>query len=234
MMINSTDIKTNFGKYLDLVQDEDIIITRNKKPVAKLMKYYKYEDVIKEGASDYTYHNTEMTYQEFMEMYENTDGRFEYLDGVVYALASPSHTHQRIITYFIGEFYNYFKDKTCKPYVAPYDVFFEKSKSKDVVQPDLFVMCDQENIRNDRYYGVPSLIIEVLSPSTRNNDLVKKLNLYLTSGIKEYIIVDPKNENVIHWNFVNFEVEKCNTLNKDEVFVSNIYEGLSVNLSEIL
>lgn len=233
MLINSTEIKTNFGKYLELAQKEDIIITRNGKPIAKLLKYYKYEDVIKEGAPDYTYHNVEMTYEEFMEMYENTDGRFEYLDGVVYAISSPSHTHQHIITYLLGEFYNYFKDKKCKPYVAPYDVFFEKSDTKDVIQPDLFVMCDQENIRDDRYYGVPTLIIEVLSPSSRNNDLVKKLNLYLKSGVREYVIVDPKNKNVIHWHFENYEVEKCNTLNKDERFISSVFVGLKFDLSEI-
>ncbi len=233
MKVNSTDIKTNFGKYLDLVQDEDILITRNGKLVAKLMKYYKHEEVIKEGAPDYSYHNIEMTYEEFMEMYENTDGRFEYLNRVVYALASPSHIHQHIIMQIVGEFYNYFKDKKCKPYVAPYDVYFETSETKDVVQPDLFVMCDQENIRNDRYYGVPSLIIEVLSPSTRNKDLVKKLNLYLKAGVIEYIIIDPKNENVIHWNFNNLEVEKCNTLNKNEVFNSNVYEGLEFDISKI-
>jgi Uma2 family endonuclease len=93
-------------------------------------------------------------------------------------------------------------------------------------------MCDKENIRDDKYYGIPTLIIEVISPSTRNNDLIKKLNLYVNSGVKEYVIVDPKNKNIIHWNFNNFE-DKCNTINKDEVFTSNIYKGLSFNLSNI-
>jgi prevent-host-death family protein len=75
MIVNSTDIKTNFGKYLELVQNEDVIITRNGKPVAKLLKYYKYEDAIKEGVIDYTYHNVEMTCEEFVQMYERKNGR---------------------------------------------------------------------------------------------------------------------------------------------------------------
>lgn len=231
MKVNATDVKTNFGKYLELVQDEDIIITRNSKPVAKLVKYYRYEEAIREGAPDYTYDKVEMSYEEFMEMYEQTDARFEYINGVVYAMGSPVHIHQHIVAFVIGEFYIYFKDKKCKAYVAPYDIHFEKSKSKDVVQPDIFVMCDPENIRNGRYYGVPTLIIEVLSPSTRNKDMIEKLNLFLESGVKEYVIIDPKNENVIHWLFQDKQIDRCDTLNKGEVFESKQYPGLSFDIT---
>ncbi|GMQ59872.1 type II toxin-antitoxin system Phd/YefM family antitoxin [Vallitalea sediminicola] len=233
MIVNSTDIKTNFGKYLDLVQKEDIVITRNKKPVAKLIKYSKYRDIIKDSSGDYVYDNSEVTYDEFIEVYKNTDGRFEYLDGIVYQLIPPSHTHQHIISCIIGEFHTYFKDKKCKPYVGPYDIYFNNSTTKDIVQPDIFVMCDHENIRGERYFGIPNLIVEVTSPSTRNNDLVKKLNLYLQSGIKEYLIFDTKNENVIQWNFNNKQVQKCNTIDKTDVYKSNIFDGLEINLSQI-
>lgn len=233
MKVNSTDIKTNFGKYLERVQDEDIIITRNNKPVAKLVKYYRYEEAIREGAPDYTYDQATMSYEEFMEMYEQTDARFEYINGVVYAMGSPVHIHQHIVSLIHGEFYVYFKNKTCKAYVAPYDIHFEKSKSKDVVQPDIFVMCDPENIRNGRYYGIPTLIIEVLSPSTRNKDMTQKLNLFLETGVEEYVIIDSKNENVIHWTFHNQQVDRCNTLNKGEVFESKVFHGLTFDITEL-
>jgi prevent-host-death family protein len=38
MYVTSTDLKTNLGKYLDLIQTEDIIITRNGRRIAKLVK----------------------------------------------------------------------------------------------------------------------------------------------------------------------------------------------------
>lgn len=233
MEVNSTDLKTNFGKYLELVQEEDIVVTRNGKPVAKLMRYYRYEDVIRESAPDYTYHNKEMTYEEYMDLHDHSDARFEYLDGIVYAMAAPNHTHQHILMNIFGVLYNYFMDKKCKPYVAPYDVFFEKSKTKDVIQPDLFVMCDEENVRDERYYGVPTLIVEILSPSTRNNDLVRKLNLYLTCGVKEYVVVDPKNKKLHHWVFDQLEVAQMNTLSEKEVFISHIFEGLILSLAYV-
>lgn len=235
MTVNSTDIKTNFGKYLEIVQHEDIIITRNKKPVAKLIKYSKYRDrdLIRDENGDYTYDNSEISYDEFMEVYKNTDGRFEYLNGVVYQLFPPSHHHQEIITYLVGEFHNYFIDKECNPYVSPYDVYFNNSPTKDIVQPDIFVMCDRENVIGDRYYGIPSLVIEVTSPSTRNNDLVKKLNLYLSSGVDEYVIFDTKNQNVIQWIFKDKQVEKCITLNKNDTYRSYRFHELEIPLSQI-
>lgn len=234
MEVNSTELKTNFGKYLEAVQEEDIIVTKNGKPVAKLIRYLRYEDVVREGAPDYTYHNQEVTYEEFMDLYEHTDARFEYIDGVVYAMSSPSHTHQRILMDIFVVFYMYFKDKKCKPYVAPYDIFLQKLNKKDVVQPDLFVMCDEENVREDRYYGVPSLIMEILSPSTRNHDLARKLNLYLEAGVKEYLVIDPKNKKLHHWTFRDFEIEQMNLFTEKDLFESVVFKGLQLQLDDIL
>lgn len=132
-----------------------------------------------------------------------------------------------------GVFYNYFKDKKCKPYVAPYDIFLENSKTKDVVQPDLFVMCDPESIRDGRYYGVPSLIIEIISPSSRRNDLIKKLNLYMTVRVEEYLIVDPIYNKLHYWRFKQFEIEQVDILGPGEVYCSSIFEGMELNLADI-
>lgn len=233
MEVNATELKTNFGKYLDLVQEEDLIVMRNGKPVAKLIRYLRYEEVIREGSPDYSYHQQEVTFEEFMDLYEHTDARFEYVDGIVYAMSSPSHTHQRILMDLTGLFYMYFKDKKCKPFVAPYDIFLEKTKKRDVIQPDLFVMCDEENVRDERYYGVPTLTLEILSPATRNHDLVRKLNLYLIAGVKEYIAIDPKSNKLYHWVFENFEVEQMNIYTQEMTFHSVIFEGLSFALKDI-
>jgi len=37
MIVTATEFKTNFGKYLDLIAKEDIIITRNGKTIAKVV-----------------------------------------------------------------------------------------------------------------------------------------------------------------------------------------------------
>ncbi len=46
---------------------------------------------------------------------------------------------------------------------------------------------------NDYYKGVPALVVEILSQSTRSKDLIKKLDLYMSCDIREYWIVNPLN-----------------------------------------
>jgi Uma2 family endonuclease len=70
--------------------------------------------------------------------------------------------------------------------LAPFDVylFWEAGNEKDCVEPDIFIACDQEQIKRlmageqDYYHGAPKFIVEVLSPSTTAHDLVRKAELY--------------------------------------------------------
>lgn len=78
------------------------------------------------------------------------------------------------------------------PYISPFDVVLVKGeKNMNLVQPDILVICDLEN-RNekDRYTGIPSLVVEVLSDSTSRMDFVRKLNLHMDTDVSEYWIVN--------------------------------------------
>lgn len=46
------------------------------------------------------------------------------------------------------------------------------------VQPDLIVICDKKGLKEQNYTGVPTLVVEVLSPSTASKDFTKKMELY--------------------------------------------------------
>lgn len=106
----------------------------------------------------------------------------------MYLLASPNYKHQVAIGETYGTFYNYFKGKKCRALTSPFDVTLYKSKENvNVVQPDIIVMCDSENIDSKgKYNGIPTLIVEVISPSTRNKDMKKKFELFKMTGISEY------------------------------------------------
>ena len=58
------------------------------------------------------------------------------------------------------------------------------------MQPDLFVMCGKYG-REKRIIGVPTLVVEILSPSTAADDLVRKMNLYQSVSVQEYWVVEP-------------------------------------------
>jgi len=79
---------------------------------------------------------------------------------------------------------------------APVVVFLG---DKSAIQPDIFFIsnANQDLIREDGVYGAPDLVVEVLSPSNRNTDLVKKKVLYEQFGVKEYFVVEPSDKTVL-------------------------------------
>lgn len=244
MIVNATDLKNNLGKYLRAVEREDVIITSNGRKIARLTVYTEDYDAdcssttetVKERAEAYSLFPREATYEEFLQLSENGEDRYEYIDGVIYFLPSPKTTHQQVLGELFGIFYNWFSGKKCKPMLAPYDITLKRNAENiNVVQPDLMVICDLEDKLNEKdyYIGVPSLMVEILSESSRGKDAVKKLDLYMSTGVKEYWIVNPFNREVTLFLFENSDVLKNTTYKNNEIISSYIFEGLKVNLESI-
>jgi prevent-host-death family protein len=84
-LVTTTEIQNNFGKCLKAVENGDIIITKNGKKTARLTKYREYgsDFVIREGAPAYDVPPRKVSYEEFLEIIENSDYRYEYIDGEV-------------------------------------------------------------------------------------------------------------------------------------------------------
>jgi len=74
---------------------------------------------------------------------------------------------------------------------------FEKDDSHNVFQPDIFVVCDPKKIFEERIYGTPDFIIEVISPSNSERDYGHKLNVYMKCGVREYWIITPETDSVL-------------------------------------
>jgi len=195
--------------YLEhVMNDNEVVITKNGKKAVRLAPYLTDYDrylAVKEKALDYQYGGKKVSYEEFMEIYENSDLRMEFINGEIVLLGSPSTTHQEISGNLYVILREYLKGKKCKVFYAPFDVHFNKEgfKEPDVMQPDLIIACDVDEKTNEkgRYMGTPSLVIEILSPSTRSKDMVDKLNTFMISGVKEYWIVDPKQQVVLVYGF---------------------------------
>lgn len=235
MIVHSTEFKTNLGKYLDLLEKEDVYVLRNNKPVGRLISYTHFSDsdLLRENADDYFYQPVTISYETFIERYEVTDERLEYIEGVVYGMGSPSVKHQSIVSELSNLFYNFFKGKKCKSYVAPLDVHFENSENKACVQPDVLIICDEENIRDGKYYGVPTLVVEVTSPSSRAKDMITKLNLFWREGVSEYLLIDPIKEQLFFWQFEDCNIVNQGMLRVGEIYVSGAFEGLTFGVAEI-
>jgi Uma2 family endonuclease len=106
-----------------------------------------------------------MTYDEFTNLDNNTDELLEYIDGIVYNQASPSRIHQIVAINIATEFNIFFRNKACKPFIAPFDIILKNDKEgyPRKVIPDISVICDRNGLNDKNYIGVPTLIVEILS-----------------------------------------------------------------------
>ncbi len=177
---------------------------------------------------------TKVPYEEFLEIDKNSNDNLELIDGDIYLLAAPSVAHQAVVTNLSTEFGIYFKDKECRHFVAPFDVVLEDGNKTHKVQPDLTVICDKRGLGEQNYKGVPTLVVEVLSPSTASKDYIKKMGLYMGIGIKEYWIISPKNNTVeVFLLREDGFFSEPTIYSKDDVVKSGIFEDLEIKLSDI-
>lgn len=117
------------------------------------------------------------------------DQRWEIIGGHPYAMTAPRVAHQVVCGELYALLHAHFKSKNCRPFLSPIDV---RLSEHDVVQPDLIVVCEPSKITETHIEGPPTLVVEILSPSTQRHDRVRKLRLYAQAGVKEYWILQPK------------------------------------------
>jgi len=122
--------------------------------------------------------------------------RHEIIDGRHYVNPAPSPYHQTVALNLAVEFVTKIK----KPglgavFIAPIDVHLGRGS---VVQPDLVVLRPKNTsiIGPKKLTGVPDLLIEILSPSTRRYDRRQKRNRYERAGVRELWLVDPDTRTV--------------------------------------
>jgi Uma2 family endonuclease len=125
---------------------------------------------------------------------QQKDIRYEVYEGVIYAMAPPSSDHQIIQYGLTRQLDDFFKGKKCQTFAAPFGVNlteFTESKKKTSFQPDISVVCDPHKLdrRTGTYYGSPTLIVEIGSPSTIDKDITEKKDLYEKAGVLEYLLV---------------------------------------------
>jgi Uma2 family endonuclease len=133
-----------------------------------------------------------LTYDDFLQ-FPDDGKRHELIDGEHYVTPSPNTKHQRVsgnLHLLIGVWLE--SHPIGQIFYAPFDVVFTNF---DVVEPDLLYLSNaraKEALTAVHVLGVPELVIEIGSPSTRQRDETVKRRLYERAGVTEYWVVDPE------------------------------------------
>lgn len=157
--------------------------------------------------------------------------RWEIIDGIAYNMTpAPSTRHQRISRNITWEFGRQIeKLRGCEFFEAPTDVVLDEY---NVVQPDIFIICDTEKITEDNIQGAPDLVVEIASASTEVKDRREKLKLYERFGVKEYIIVFPEREYVERYHLEEGKYGAPEIFNWDEVLKLKTFD-IEVSLWDV-
>ena len=211
-----------------------------KGPADNNNKYYTFqeylemerESIVEEAAIDYE--KKRYTIEEYLEMERASDVKHEYYQGEIFAMAGANPRHNWIFTNVFGDLCIQLKGKPCRPYGS--DMRMTIPENTLFTYPDIAIYCgDPATIDKDEdTITEPTIILEILSPSTRAYDMGKKFELYRDiPTLKEYILIDAENIAVKNWRINahnRWEPQEYKTL-QETVLIPTV--GISLSMREI-
>ena len=175
-----------------------------------------------------------MSIDEFLAL-DETDGKWELDDGVLYIMSSGTRDHQFIHFQFGWHLENYLNE-----FDEPPALFYQEMTTilsrelQRVPEPDIVVvLAGRPGILEGRWVeGAPDIVVEILS-TDRNRDLVRKRRIYAEAGVLEYWPVDPRNDTVTQLELREGEYVERAVLGSEDTLSTPLLPGLSIPLAEI-
>jgi len=157
--------------------------------------------------------------------------RCELYEGSLIVAEAPTIRHQGISVVLIAKLHTFLEDKPCEVFHAPFSVkLFENEET--VFEPDIVIVCDESKLSGRHFEDVPDMVIEILSPSTARMDKQLKYDKYQKAGVKEYWIVDPK-QNLLEANRLSGDSYTTTIYTETDTAPVHILDGFEINLVDV-
>lgn len=137
------------------------------------------------------------TVEEFFAWQEKQPERYELVDGFpVRMMAGARNVHDDIVVNVLAELRNQLRGSGCRPFTGDGSV---ETRPGQIRRPDIGVDCGRRDPNATRA-TLPRVVVEVLSPSTRDFDTIGKLEEYkLVDGLERILVVEPNAPEVMMW-----------------------------------
>lgn len=166
----------------------------------------------------------------------------EKINGIIYNMSpSGGFMHSQINGNIYFALMKQLKSSICAVSMENLDLYLS---DEEYVIPDIMLICDRNQIKKDKYRGVPRFVVETLSPATSLKDKTVKKEKYAQLGIDEYWIVSPKERSVeVHYlsdgqyklvgSYILVEDAEDENYNADTVLTLRAMPSVSIVLKEI-
>jgi Uma2 family endonuclease len=137
---------------------------------------------------------------EYLALEREAETKSEYWDGRIYALAGASESHALIVTNLVLSLGAQLRDKPCRVYAA--DMRVKVTAAELYTYPDVVVVCGKAQFADDRRDTLlnPSVLFEILSPSTEGYDRGAKFEFYRAlDSLTDYVLVSQDHPLVEHY-----------------------------------
>lgn len=129
-----------------------------------------------------------LTLEEYDQLEERSPVRHEFINGVMYAMTGASVAHNTVAGNLFAAFHTHLRGSPCRVFTADQKLHMKNDSDEIIYYPDVVVACQRERWTENKIRD-PKLVVEVLSPSTREIDRREKsLNYRRTVSIEEYVI----------------------------------------------
>lgn len=161
------------------------------------------------------------------------ESRYELRDYQLIEMAAPKRIHQKITGFVYRTLFELsLKNSLGEVYIAPFDIIFNKGNT---CQPDIVFLskAKSEISTEDGIFGVPDLLIEVVSKGSVVRDYVEKKNDYEKYGVQEYWIIDPLSETIIVNVLVEGKYTVFSSVEEAGTAKSKLLEGFDISFEDV-
>ena len=141
-----------------------------------------------------------ITQEAYLAMEREALEKSEYFEGQLYPMAGATVAHNRVKENLSGKIGYSLREHTCQSFSSTMRVHIPRNGLYSY--PDLLVVCDEPELLDDKSDTLlnPTVLIEILSKSTRGYDKNAKFALYRDiSSLREYLLLDSRRAKVEVW-----------------------------------